>query len=77
MCLGGAENLCVSIRDYYWYRLQMRPRIFNPIFAVDAYIKLESSSLDYIKNNQQELRADLYQGLIDSLHASECRAVLL
>ena len=61
----------------------MRPGIFNPIFfgkrlfqqfAVDTYVKIESSRLDYIRNNQQELRADLYQGLVDSLHAGEGRA---
>jgi len=72
----------VSVRDYYCYKFQMRPGIFNPIlfgkrlfqqFAVDTYIKIESSRLDYIRNNQQELRADLYQGLVDSLHAGEGR----
>ncbi|RLN42714.1 hypothetical protein C2845_PM01G33280 [Panicum miliaceum] len=61
----------------------MWPGIFNPIlygkrlfqqFVVDTYIKIESSRLDFIRNNQQELRADLYQGLIDSLHAGESRA---
>ena len=41
---------------------------------MDTYIKIESSRLDYIRNNQQELRADLYQGLVDSLHAGEGRA---
>jgi hypothetical protein len=59
----------VPILDYYCYRLQMRPGIFNPIFfskqlfqqfVVDTYIKIESSHLNYIRNNQQELRADLY-----------------
>ncbi|WVZ63174.1 hypothetical protein U9M48_012829 [Paspalum notatum var. saurae] len=29
---------------------------------------------DYIRNNQERLRADLYQGLVDSLHAGEARA---
>ena len=61
----------------------MRPRIFNPIlygkrlfqqFAVDMYIKIESSRLDYIRNHQDDIRADLYQGLVDSLHAGEGRA---
>ena len=61
----------------------MRPGIFNPVFfgkrlfqqfVVDTYMKIESSRLDYIRNNQQELRADLYQGLVDSLHAGEGRA---
>jgi hypothetical protein len=63
------SNLCVSVRDYYCYKFQMRPRIFNPIlygrrlfqqFAVDTYIKIESSRLDYMRNNQDTLRADLY-----------------
>jgi hypothetical protein len=60
----------------------MRPEIFNPIlydkrlfqqFAVDTYIKIESSRLDYIRNHQDDIRADLYQGLVDSLHAGEGR----
>ena len=61
----------------------MRPGIFNPIFfgkrlfqqfAVDTYVKIESSRLDYIRNNQDSLRADLYLGLIDSLNTGEGRA---
>jgi hypothetical protein len=61
----------------------MRPRIFNLIlydkrlfqqFAVDTYIKIESSRMDYIRNHQDDIRADLYQGLVDSLHADEGRA---
>ena len=73
----------MSVRDYYCYKFQMRPWIFNPIlfgkrlfqqFAVDTYIKIESSRLDYIRNNQNEIRADLYQGLVDSLHAGESQA---
>ena len=65
----------MSVRDYYCYRFQMRPGIFNPVFfgkrlfqqfVVDTYIKIESSRLDYIRNNQQVLRADLYQGLCNT-----------
>jgi hypothetical protein len=73
----------VSVRDYYCYRFQIRPSIFNPIlhgkrlfqqFAVDTYIKIESSRLDFIRKNQDRLRADLYKGLVDSLHEGENRA---
>jgi hypothetical protein len=48
----------------------MRHDIFNPIlydkrlfqqFAVDTYMKIESSRLDYYRNNQDIVRADLYQ----------------
>ena len=58
----------------------MRPGIFNPIlygrrlfqqFAIDTYIKIESSRLDYMRNNQDTLRADLYQGPVDSMHSGE------
>jgi hypothetical protein len=61
----------------------MRPGIFNPIlfgkrlfqqFAVDTYIKIESNRLDYQRRNQDRIRADLYQGLVDSLQAGEDRA---
>lgn len=58
----------------------MRPGIFNPIlhggrllqqFAVDTYNKIESSRLDYIWNHQKEIRADLYQSLLDSINTGE------
>jgi hypothetical protein len=73
----------VSVRDYYCYKFQIRPGVFNPIlhgkrlfqqFAVDTYIKIESSRLDYIRNNQIRLRADLYQGLVDIMLDGDIRA---
>ncbi|AQL05265.1 hypothetical protein ZEAMMB73_Zm00001d046964 [Zea mays] len=57
--------------------------IFNPIlhgkrlfqqFAIDSYIKVESSRLDFIRRNQDRLRTNLYKGLVDSLHEGENRA---
>ncbi|ONM00916.1 hypothetical protein ZEAMMB73_Zm00001d030376 [Zea mays] len=62
---------------------EIRPGVFNPIlhgkrlfqqFAVDTYIKIESSRLDYIRRNQDRLRADLYQGLVDSMLDGDIRA---
>ncbi|PWZ17599.1 ATP-dependent DNA helicase PIF1 [Zea mays] len=75
-------HLCVSVRDYYCYKFQIRPGVFNPIlygkrlfqqFAVDTYIKIESSRLDFIHKNQDRLRADLYQGLVDSMLDGDVR----
>jgi hypothetical protein len=72
----------VSIHDYY-YKFQIRPRVFNPIlhgkrlfqqFVVDTYIKIESSRLDFICKNSDRLRADLYQGLADSMLDGDIRA---
>ncbi|PWZ31935.1 putative ubiquitin-like-specific protease 1B [Zea mays] len=42
-------------------------------FAVDTYIKIDSSRLDYIRRNQDRLRADLYQGLVDSMLDGDIR----
>jgi hypothetical protein len=76
----ATSSLWVTMKEYYCYKLHTRPNIFNPIlyggrllqqFVVDTYIKIESSRLDYIFHHQKELRADLYQGLIDSIQAGE------
>uniref|UniRef100_A0A453CJP2 ATP-dependent DNA helicase n=1 Tax=Aegilops tauschii subsp. strangulata TaxID=200361 RepID=A0A453CJP2_AEGTS len=83
--LGSYTNsrLCVSVRDYYCYKFQMRRGVFNTMlygkrlfqqYVVDMYIKVESSRLDYIKKHQEQIRADLYQGVVDSLQAGENRA---
>ena len=48
-------------------------RLFQQ-YVVDMYIKVESSRLDYIRNHQKQIRADLYQGVVDSLQAGENRA---
>ncbi|AQK81351.1 hypothetical protein ZEAMMB73_Zm00001d036554 [Zea mays] len=65
-------HLCVSVHDYYCYKFQIRPGVFNPIlhgkrlfqqFAIDTYIKIESSRLDFIQ----------YQGLVDSMLDGDVR----
>ena len=48
-------------------------RLFQQ-YVVDMYIKVESSRLDYIRNHQKQIRANLYQGVVDSLQAGENRA---
>jgi len=77
------SQLCVTMREYYCYKFQMRRGIFNTIlhgkrlfqqFDVDTYIKLETTRLNYILHNQSRIRADLYQGLVDTLCAGEVRA---
>ncbi|RCV05919.1 hypothetical protein SETIT_1G121300v2 [Setaria italica] len=78
----SSGRMWVTMREYYCYKFHVRPNIFNPIlyggrlfqqFAVDTYIKIESSRLDFIWNHQKEIRADLYQGLLDSIHAGQDR----
>ena len=43
-------------------------------YVVDMYIKLESSRLDYFRYRQDDIQADLYQGLIDSIAGGETHA---
>ncbi|XP_021717143.1 uncharacterized protein LOC110684972 [Chenopodium quinoa] len=47
----------ISAREYYAYRLQIRPN--NMLL------------LDYFRNNQETIRADLYKGILDSLDSGE------
>src|SRR3954464_13340496 len=70
-------------QGYYCYRLQTRPAIFNPIlhggrlfqqFAVDMYIEIEGCRLNWVRDHQKEIRADLYKGIVDSITVGETGA---
>ena len=37
------------------------------------YVKIETQRLDYFRNRQDEIRAEFYQGLIDSIECGESR----
>ena len=37
------------------------------------YVKLETSRLDYFRHNQKDIRAELYQGIVDSIDNGETR----
>ena len=68
--------------EYYIYRIAIR-RDFSALhlagklfqqFVVDAYVKVEGQRLDFIRHNQDQLRAESYQGLVDYLeNAAEQR----
>lgn len=72
----------VSCREYYCYKLQVRNssnfillhacRLLQQ-YVVDMYIKIETSRLDYFQNNQKEIHAELYQGIVDSIENGENR----
>ena len=66
----------VTTLQYYSYRFQDRGK-FNPCvnskkltqqLVVDGFTKLEKCRLGYIRQNQANLRTELYQGLMDYLH---------
>uniref|UniRef100_A0A8I6WZN8 ATP-dependent DNA helicase n=1 Tax=Hordeum vulgare subsp. vulgare TaxID=112509 RepID=A0A8I6WZN8_HORVV len=80
LCTEGNSRLCVSIRDYYCYRLQTHPAKFNPIlhgarlfqqWGVYMFIKIEGCRLKWIRDHQTQIRVDLYQGLVGSIAVGE------
>ena len=59
----------VSCREYYCYKLQIRSSHksillrsgrFLQQYVVDMYVKLETSRLDYFRNKQADICAELY-----------------
>ncbi|KAG8095860.1 hypothetical protein GUJ93_ZPchr0013g35655 [Zizania palustris] len=58
--IDSNNRMCISVRDYYCYKFQMWRGIFNPLlhgkrpfqqFAVDMYIKVESTRLHFIRRH--------------------------
>ncbi|XP_034945108.1 uncharacterized protein, partial [Chelonus insularis] len=73
------QNKKVTRNDYHKYRIAIRNefnvflmgrRLFQQ-WVVDSYVKTEKDRLNYLRNNQKQLRAESYQGLID--HLNKCR----
>ncbi|XP_074298906.1 uncharacterized protein LOC141629882 [Silene latifolia] len=68
----------ISCREYSAYKLEIQPgnlllrggRLFQQ-FIVDMYVKIENTRLDFIRLNQDTIRADLYQGILDTLELGE------
>ncbi|XP_034945195.1 uncharacterized protein [Chelonus insularis] len=69
----------ITQNDYHKYRIAIRNefnvflmgrRLFQQ-WVVDSYVKTEKDRLNYLRNNQKQLRAESYQGLID--HLNKCR----
>ncbi|GBN60502.1 hypothetical protein AVEN_148746-1 [Araneus ventricosus] len=74
-----AKRTRVTQLQYYAYRLSQRNgfsilhnsgKLFQQ-YIVDAYVKTEGSRLHFLRQNQKDLRIELYRGLLDAL---ECRA---
>ena len=63
-------------RTFYRFRLHTRQHEFSTLFyagrlfqqyIVDAYVACEFTALDWLRHNQDNIRADVYNGLADSL----------
>lgn len=73
---GIETNKNVSSEDYYAYHLMIRRGQDNIIlrccelcqqFMVDMYVEIESEQLQYLRYNQQKLRAEEYIHLRDAI----------
>lgn len=62
--------LCIQVADPFGNLLLRTGRLFQQ-YIVDIYVKIENTLLDHIRDNQKNIRADLYQGLLDSLAMGE------
>ncbi|KAF8391388.1 hypothetical protein HHK36_023692 [Tetracentron sinense] len=73
----------ISCRSYYAYMLQIRDsdpsillrdgRLFQQ-YSVDNYVKIETQRLRYLRDNQNVIRSELYQGLQDAIASGETNA---
>ena len=62
--------------EYYSYRIQIRrdspnsilksTRLFHQ-YAVDMYVKIETDRLNFLRQNQDKIRSELYQGIWDAI----------
>lgn len=78
--LKGRKGQCVSCREYYCYKIQIRPshkslllhsgRLFQQ-YVVDMYVKIETTRLDFFCLNQEQIRAEVYQGIVDGIQMGE------
>ena len=71
-----AQHNTVTMREYYCFYLSPRNN-FSPIlfpspllqqYCVDQYVKIEDNNLNFHRNNQNRLRVERYQGLLDYLN---------
>ncbi|XP_022895352.1 uncharacterized protein LOC111409542 [Olea europaea var. sylvestris] len=79
---GMKQRSQISCQEYYSYKLQIRHsgksvllhsgRLFQQ-YVVDMYVKIETARLDYFRNNQKQIQAELYQGIVDNVQNGETR----
>lgn len=77
---GTRKKLRYEQQQFYRARLHIRKNEFSTLFyagrlfqqyVVDAFTACECTRLNWIRSHQQELRADVYNGLQDALHRED------
>lgn len=71
----------ITTLQFYTYKLSIRDE-FSPFlnlakltqqYTVDAWVKVESSRLYYLRKNQAKLRTEMYTGVMDYLQKKRKR----
>jgi hypothetical protein len=76
--LGSRIRERVTQMQFYSYRLQIRDgnwiqyagRLYQQ-YIVDQYAKIEQERLNYLRQNQTTLRAEMYQGTVDAVNIGD------
>ncbi|XP_027102730.1 uncharacterized protein [Coffea arabica] len=77
---GKNKQETISTREYYCYKLQIRDDDRSMIlhtrrllqqFAVDIYVKIEISRLEYHRKKQTEIRTEILKGAVDSISTGQ------
>ncbi|XP_027120568.1 uncharacterized protein [Coffea arabica] len=77
---GKRQKSNVTAREYYCYKLQMRPNDDSMLlhtlrllqqYSVDIYVKIETSRLVFHRKKQNEIQTEALKGIMDSVSAGE------
>ncbi|XP_027108916.2 uncharacterized protein [Coffea arabica] len=77
---GKKKRDTVSAREYYCYKLQIRDNDRSMLlhtgrllqqFAVDIYVKIETSRLEFHRKKQKEIRTEILKGVTDSISSGQ------
>ena len=73
----------VSVREYYAYKLQMHRHDKSHLlhfgrllqqYIVDNYVKLETQRLAFFRTQQDDIRQEFLQGIVDAMASGESEA---
>lgn len=80
MAQTDVDSKFISVREYYAYKLQIRENDGSCLlhfgrllqqYVVDNYVKLETQRLDFFRSQQQEIRKEFLQGVVDAVADGE------
>lgn len=63
----GYHKYCLAVRGEFNQFLNAGK--LTQQYIVDAYVKIELNRLNWIREHQKDLHAEIYQGLMDHLHS--------